>query len=131
LADVLSHHLVRRRAQNLKEGWDEERSPWLCVTDEGTPLDESRVRKAFASVIKKAALPTRFTPHSLAPHLRLVDGSRTERRSPGSRPSLGTPARRSHWTGTHGHYRKARRPMRPFWTHPRCLRSPRQPETIR
>ena len=39
--------------------------PWLFVTEEGTPLDESRVRKAFAAILKDAGLPARFTPHSL------------------------------------------------------------------
>jgi integrase len=65
LADALAHHITQRRAQNLERGWDEERSPWLFVTEEGTPLDESRVRKAFARILKAAKLPARFTPHAL------------------------------------------------------------------
>ncbi len=31
--------------------------PWVFCTEAGTPLDESRVRKAFAQALKRAKLP--------------------------------------------------------------------------
>jgi uncharacterized membrane protein len=40
-------------------------SPWLFATTDGTPLDETRVRKAFKATLRKAMLPLRFVPHSL------------------------------------------------------------------
>ena len=40
LADVLERHLVRRRAENLKQGKDDASCPWLFATEVGTPLDE-------------------------------------------------------------------------------------------
>ena len=64
LADVLERHLVRRRAENLKQGKDDASCPWLFATEVGTPLDESRVRKDFRRVLVQAKLPLRFTPHS-------------------------------------------------------------------
>jgi integrase len=65
LASALRHHLVRRRQQNLQHGRSEEAGPWLFCTDAGTPLDESRVRKAFKVTLRRAGLPIRFTPHCL------------------------------------------------------------------
>ena len=52
---------VRREA--LRQG----RAParWVFTTREGRPLDEGRVRKDFAQVIKKAELPRHLTPHCL------------------------------------------------------------------
>jgi hypothetical protein len=38
---------------------------WLFCTEVGTPLDASRVRKAFARVLQAAALPAHFSPHCL------------------------------------------------------------------
>ena len=64
-AQVLRNHLARRRAENLRGSLDDERGPWLFATDDGTPLDESRVRKAFKAALRQAGLPLRFTPHAL------------------------------------------------------------------
>lgn len=65
VTEALRRHVAHRLEQNLRNGWSQERSPWLFVTEKGTPMDASRVRLAFAAVLKAAALPRRFTPHSL------------------------------------------------------------------
>lgn len=57
--------LVRRREENLRRGQPEDSAPWLFATRDGTPLDETRVRKAVKAVLKKAGLTLRFGPHSL------------------------------------------------------------------
>jgi len=64
LAQVLTSLEVAQKADALRRGtrWT---SSWLFTTHEGTPLDESRVRKAFKSVLKQAALPTTLSPHCL------------------------------------------------------------------
>jgi integrase len=36
-----------------------------CSRRQGRPLDEARVRKAWKAAVKTAALPARFTVHSL------------------------------------------------------------------
>ena len=66
LAEELRAHLVRRREQNLKRGQHDDASPWLFATSAtGVPLDESKARKVMTRVLKRAKLPTRFSPHSL------------------------------------------------------------------
>ena len=42
--------------EKLRLGWQEMPS-WVFCTDVGTPLDESRVRKAFPQALKRAKLP--------------------------------------------------------------------------
>ena len=42
--------------EKVKRGW-RELPPWVFCTDEGTPLDESRVRKAFGQALRRAKLP--------------------------------------------------------------------------
>ncbi len=64
LAETLRLLEAERKAEKLRRGWAE-LPPWLFVTEAGTPLDESKVRKVFAKVLKKAKLPGHFTPHSL------------------------------------------------------------------
>jgi integrase len=77
LRTVLHQHVIRRREENLHRGQSSaspldpltigdirKESPWLFATEVGTPLDESRVRKVFAKLLKKAKLPARHTPHS-------------------------------------------------------------------
>lgn len=64
LHELLARHVARRREQNLKNGLSEAASPWLFATETGGPLDDSRVRKAFARTLKRAKLPSHFTPHS-------------------------------------------------------------------
>lgn len=55
---------AERKAEKLHRGWAEV-PPWLFVSEAGTVLDESKDRKVFARVLKKAKLPRHFTPHSL------------------------------------------------------------------
>jgi integrase len=62
LSSVLRDHIAAERERHFKAG----RSfVWLFSTREGTPLDETRVRKAFKAAVKAAGLPARFTVHSL------------------------------------------------------------------
>jgi integrase len=55
LARVLERLQTERKAETLRRRWPD-MPPWLFCTENATPLDESRVRKA---------LPTHFSPHSL------------------------------------------------------------------
>jgi len=48
---------IDRMVEKVKRGW-RELPPWVFCTDEGTPLDESRVRKAFGQALRRAKLPT-------------------------------------------------------------------------
>jgi integrase len=68
MSDQLSHTLLRlqvaRKTEALKRGWSE-MPAWLFCTEVGTPLDASRVRKAFARTLQAAALPAHFSPHCL------------------------------------------------------------------
>ena len=68
MSDQLSHTLLRlqvaRKTEALKRGWSE-MPTWLFCTEVGTPLDASRVRKAFARTLQAAALPAHFSPHCL------------------------------------------------------------------
>ncbi len=47
---------IDRMVEKLRLGW-QEMPPWVFCTEVGTPLDESRVRKAFAQSLKRAKLP--------------------------------------------------------------------------
>src|SRR5262249_20386659 len=48
---------IDRMVEKVKRGW-RELPPWVFCTDEGTPLDESRVRKAFSQALRRAKLPS-------------------------------------------------------------------------
>ena len=64
LVQVLTSLEVAQKAEALRSGTG--RPPqWMFTTREGSPLDESRVRKAFKTVLKKASLPTTLSPHCL------------------------------------------------------------------
>ena len=56
LADFLRDFLVWREKEKLRRGWAEMPSP-LFFNEQGSWLDESRVRKHFAHVLKAADLP--------------------------------------------------------------------------
>ncbi len=53
-----------RREEQLRCKWPE-LPPWVFVTDAGTPMDESRVRKIFRSILIAAKLPVHHSPHDL------------------------------------------------------------------
>jgi integrase len=64
LSEMLGRLQVQRKAEKLKSGWSE--IPlWAFCTSAGTPLDESKVRKAMSRVLKAAGLPLHFSPHCL------------------------------------------------------------------
>lgn len=56
LARVLRRLDVDRMVEELRRRWTE-LPQWVFYTDAGTPLDESRVRKAFTKALKAAKLP--------------------------------------------------------------------------
>ena len=60
LTDRLVRRLRRlqleRKLEARRRGWPE-MPPWVFCTEAGTPLDESRVRKAFAKALEAAGLP--------------------------------------------------------------------------
>jgi integrase len=47
---------IDRMVEKLRRGWTE-MPPWVFCAEAGTPLDESRVQKAFARALKRAKLP--------------------------------------------------------------------------
>jgi len=55
---------VARKEETLNHGWVEMPS-WIFCTENGTRLDESRVRKVFGKMLTAAGLPGHFSPHSL------------------------------------------------------------------
>lgn len=62
LSGVLRDHMAAERERHFKAG---RTFLWLFSTRDGTPLDETRVRKAFKAAINAAGLPSHFTVHSL------------------------------------------------------------------
>jgi len=64
LVEILNRWEVERKAEKLRRGWAE-MPRWLYYSDEGTPLDDSNVRKVMTRVLKRAKLPLHFTPHCL------------------------------------------------------------------
>jgi integrase len=64
LADELRRLELAQKSDALRLGAGR-LSPWVFSTGEGTPLDESRVRKAFKRLLKLASLPRTLSPHSL------------------------------------------------------------------
>jgi integrase len=65
LVEALRAHIALRKTALLQEGRGDDPAAWLLVTSEGTPLDESRVRKAFKATARRAGVPARLSPHSL------------------------------------------------------------------
>ncbi|MGH7893325.1 MAG: tyrosine-type recombinase/integrase, partial [Candidatus Binatia bacterium] len=61
---VFRAHLGRRKAEKLRRGWREMPEPFFSTTA-GTYPDPANIRRAFAAVLKAAALPSHFTPHGL------------------------------------------------------------------
>jgi integrase len=55
LARLLQRHLAWLQTETLRRGWG--KPVWLFPNEEGKPLDESRVRKAFKRVLGRAKLP--------------------------------------------------------------------------
>ena len=64
LAAELRRLQVERKAETLRRGW-REMPPWVFITEAGTPLDKSKVRKVFTRALKRAGLPLHFSPHCL------------------------------------------------------------------
>ncbi len=64
LAKALLRLQTERKAERLRRGW-KDMPAWVFYSQAGTPLDLSKVEKAFKRVLKAAGLPLHFTPHSL------------------------------------------------------------------
>ncbi len=64
LAEVLFTLQGTRREDQLRCKWTK-LPPWVFVTDAGSPMDESKVRKSFRSVLTAAKLPVHHSPHDL------------------------------------------------------------------
>lgn len=64
LAETLGQLEQARTRESLLLGWPT-RPPWVFCTRAGTPMDESKVRRAMRFVLKQATLPLHFSPHCL------------------------------------------------------------------
>ncbi len=64
LVEELARLDVRAKAEKLRRGWNE-LPAWIFASETGTPLDASKVAKAFKQVLKAAGLPQHHSPHSL------------------------------------------------------------------
>ena len=64
LAETLGHLEQQRTREALLLGW-ETLPPWIFCTRAGTPMDESKVRRAMRHVLQQATLPLHFSPHCL------------------------------------------------------------------
>jgi integrase len=64
LSRELRRLLLARKIETLECGWSS-MPAWIFCTSAGTPMDESRVRKAFQKALAAAALPLHFSPHGL------------------------------------------------------------------
>ena len=64
LAEVLRDLEITQKSDILHRGAGRI-PPWVFTTREGSPLDESRVRKAFKRLLKHASLSTTLSPHCL------------------------------------------------------------------
>ena len=63
LSGVLSRWDLERKTEKLRgDGPD---AAVVVLSDAGTPLDDSNVRKVMTRVLKRAKLPLHFTPHCL------------------------------------------------------------------
>jgi integrase len=54
----------QRAAEMVEQGWPM-LPPWVFCTRAGTPMDESKVRRAMRRVLEHAELPLHFSPHCL------------------------------------------------------------------
>jgi len=63
LAQALLALQTHREAEAAYAG--REPTPWVFLNEAGAPLDESKVRRVFARVLRLAGLPRHFSPHSL------------------------------------------------------------------
>jgi integrase len=68
LSQVLAETLEQIEQARTREarllGWPT-LSPWVFCTRAGTPMDESKVRRAMRHVLQQAKLPLHFSPHCL------------------------------------------------------------------
>ena len=68
LSQVLAETLGQLEQSCIREalllGWPT-RPPWVFCTRAGTPMDESKVRRAMRHVLQQATLPLHFSPHCL------------------------------------------------------------------
>ena len=64
LAETLGHLELQRTREALLLGW-QTLPPWVFCTRAGTPMDESKVRRAMRHVLQQATLPLHFSPHCL------------------------------------------------------------------
>jgi integrase len=64
LAAMLRQVEQQRAAELLERGWPM-LPPWVFCTRAGTPMDESKVRRAMRRVLAYAKLPLHFSPHCL------------------------------------------------------------------
>ncbi len=64
LAETLGQHEQARIREARLLGWPT-LSPWVFCTRAGTPMDESKVRRAMRQVLQRAMLPLHFSPHCL------------------------------------------------------------------
>ncbi len=68
LSQTLAHMLrllEQLRGAQMAAGEWATLPPWIFCTRAGTPMDESKVRKAMRKVLKRAKLPLHFSPHCL------------------------------------------------------------------
>ena len=65
LKDRLRRLSLSRRQEALREGRGGNVPEWIFCTSVGTPLDQSKVSKAFRRVLKKSELPLYYSPHCL------------------------------------------------------------------
>ena len=68
LSQVLAETLGQLEQSHIRKaillGW-QTRPPWVFCTGAGTPMDESKVRRAMRHVLGQAKLPLHFSPHCL------------------------------------------------------------------
>jgi integrase len=64
LTHMLDQLEQQRAAQMLEREW-QKMPPWVFCTRAGTPMDESKVRRAMRKVLIEAGLPRHFSPHGL------------------------------------------------------------------
>jgi len=64
LAQALQALLVARKTETLRRGWKEVPA-WVFCSRRGGILNDANVRRAFNKVLRKAKLPSHFTPHCL------------------------------------------------------------------
>ena len=64
VAQALQALLVARKTETLRRGWKEVPA-WVFCSRRGGILNDANVRRAFNKVLRKAKLPSHFTPHCL------------------------------------------------------------------